>query len=418
MLFENQRQLLGAFDFTTEECSKILSALRQRHVPRLPGDAQQRALRFITTSRPVEIFLEQEVDDLNRLFSDGGYERRVVVGDFGAGKTHIKTYLLNHIRDERYGLDIAPILIDVPRTGQGFDFYRSLLLFQRAAGEAKGYRTVYPDVIRRLQDQVTRELREKHWTLFTSCAREWWLGESVVKERVLAELRGHGFSEQFSSAIVNLAEGVEGGHDKFLSVLERELTRGTGGEDLFVLVRKLLARVGYKGLVILIDEFGRLEHNAWTGMSESFAEEIASFHNSLESLVSDDTTFAVYMALFTPGSYWIGQVRPPKSGRESPETRGLQSQANARALFERLSGSEFRIPDLTLAEVERLTAKVVALYQASGLELKKNPSSDISRLAGTVYHKLKEEDSSISARWVLDGVLRGLDSLIINKKGR
>jgi hypothetical protein len=137
-LVNERRALLEEYNISPEDCRSTLDAFHQVEL----APISNRVLEYLTTSTRVQTFLESERKCIENILGKSRFNARIVVVGFGAGKSHVKTYLLGWLQ-RAHAKDALVVSFRIPGEHSGFNLFEDVLLFRY--DDSLQYRQVYKE---------------------------------------------------------------------------------------------------------------------------------------------------------------------------------------------------------------------------------------------------------------------------------
>lgn len=283
---------------------------------------------FITTSRPVENWLQNLEESVYRMRRGKiPIELSVVIGGYGAGKSHIKEYLFRKKIPNVEFLEIETtslLLSDMNPTSTVYDVFSLAILRTRAHLDAL-YEKIYIE------------------------------GEA---EGLSARLREDFIDNEFINIFSRYGELRHDNHQDFKPL--QDYISKKGAQIFLPLMRLYKKYLGVSGICIFIDEFEILQHLTLE-KRDRFIDSIREFYDLLASSIFDQETPSFKMIILCTLSYW----------------NEIISETHFRALETRVH--LFEIPPLVEDEIIALAEKLHVLYKKSG-NLESTANLDFARL--------------------------------------
>ena len=279
--------------------------------------------RFLTTSRPVEAWL-QKIEDSIKLMRQKKepFEFWVVTGGYGAGKSHMKEYLRrNEIKNLKF---LEPGL-------------SSMLQFKKHAVPVND-----------IYSLILLEIKPLLKPLYSTIKDKLPIRPNVdVNEDVKKTIRDYSIDDDFVNAFCTFAKsGNNDRHDS--QKLEEQIIKC--GEQLFLPIMKLLkSYLKTNGLCIFIDEFESLQFLD-SEKRMRFVQSLRPFYDTVASTRSDPTLPSLKIIVLCTLSFW----------------NELTSDTRSHALESRVH--LFEIPPLVEDEIKALAEKVYAIHKKSDIQ--------------------------------------------------
>jgi hypothetical protein len=309
-------------NITKDNCRVIINDLKGRVATSFnisERESQKNIVyRFLTTSRPVETWL-QNVDDSIKLMNHKKvpFEFWVVTGGYGAGKSHMKEFLRrNKINNLEF---LEPEISTILRSDESkvpiYDIFSFVLLQTRPFLDS-----LYDAIKKRLPFPSNGEVEE-------------------IKKR----LRIYPIEDDFIDAFCVYARSGSGNRRDFHTLEELIIIKG---EQLFLPLMKLYKKyLDINGLCIFIDEFESLQFlNPKT--RAKFVQSIRPFYDTIAS--TSPSLPAFKMIILCTLSFW----------------NDLTKDTYSQALETRIH--LFEIPPLVEDEIVALAEKIYPIYKKSG----------------------------------------------------
>ena len=343
----------------------LLSSLGAGVVPRI-------GLEYVAVGRRVEI--EALLRDLESI-ADGGAACRFIIGRYGAGKSFLLQLLRGNALERGFVVadaDLSPERRLAGSQGQGVATYRELIknLSTKARPEGGALSAMLERWIAAIQASVVQSGIDHDDPGF----------DQVVEQRIAAnahEMQDLVSGFDFAKVIIAYFRGYRNDDDALkdaaLRWLRGEFTTKTDARlalDVRVIIDdanwydylKLLARfsvsVGYKGLLVMVDEMVNLYKITNSVSREANYEKLlAMFNDTMQGR-------AEYLGLFFAGTPQF--LEDPRRGLFSYEA--LRSRLGetrfARDGVRDTAGPVLRIPILTSEELVVLLQRLAAIHEA------------------------------------------------------
>jgi hypothetical protein len=328
------------------ETAAILQSFGAGVVPRI-------GLQHVAVGRTDEI--NAMLSDLDKHVAEGGASFRLIVGRYGSGKSFLGQLIRNYALNKNFVVadaDLSPTRRLTGSRGEGLGTYRELMknLATRTVPTGGAYTAILERWISDIQSKVMSEGIEAEDPTFRDTVEQhirdtvsnmegmvhvydfanvinaywtgYWDGDDVRKEAALRWLRGeYNTKTEAKSAL------------KIVNVIINDET----WYDYIKLLARFVQSIGYKGLVIFIDEAVNLY---------KIANAVAR-NNNYERLLT------IYNDVLQGNAEYLGVVLSGTPQMVDDKTRGLYSYE---ALRTRLESSRFTNPNL-----RDLTSPVIRL---------------------------------------------------------
>lgn len=346
-----ERRLIEQNEISSDDCKRALDALHAVEVVPVSNSI----LDYLTTSDRVLYFLEEEIRKIQGILGKSLFKIQVVVGGFGAGKTHVKTYLSKWLNS--LGDDVINVSFRIPGEYKEFNFFEEILSFSKE--NTQQYSRVYSLVNKRLHENEKNKVNENIFELVGDI-----LTEGLVTNRKLNKyLISRGVPSELSEAIsFDKSNEQNKKNDNAESI--KDCLIGLAKQDgllAFNSAIEVLNEANFKGLCIFVDDFQNLEKRSWIEHSDAFATQLAQFHEALAKLFDCQLGISVYLMILVQGRFWEGG---------SEENPGFKHLASSEKLMQHWESSVFELGEFSNdEEILSLTRKVLALYEIAGINL-------------------------------------------------
>ena len=343
----------------------LLSSLGAGVVPRI-------GLEYVAVGRRVEI--EALLRDLENV-ADGGAACRFIIGRYGSGKSFLLQLLRNNALERGFVVadaDLSPERRLAGSQGQGVGTYRELVknLSTKSRPEGGALGSILERWIAAVQTRVAQDGIEPDDAGF----------DQAVEQRILAlthEMQNLVAGFDFAKVIIAYWRGHRQDNDQLkdaaLRWLRGEFTTKTDARlalDVRVIIDdanwydylKLLARfsaaVGYKGLLVMVDEMVNLYKITNSASREANYEKLlAMFNDTMQGR-------AEYLGLFFAGTpQFLEDARRGLFSYEALRSR-LGETRFARDGVRDTAGPVLRIPTLTNEELVVLLQRLAAIHES------------------------------------------------------
>ncbi len=325
--------------------------------------------RFLTTSRPVEVWL-QKVEDGIKLMSRKKvpFEFWMVTGGYGAGKSHMKEYLRRNEINRFKFLEPKIILSEPPKKISFLDFSQS------PAGDMPPVYDIFSLILLQTRPflDVLRDDLKKRQPLQLSRVRE-ELGKTA---------RDYPVDDDFVDAFCGYA-GLDGVNNSDFHALEELIINK--GEQLFLPLMELYKKyLGVNGFCVFIDEFESLQFLD-KSRRMAFVQSIRPFYDAIASTRSNPNLPSLKMIILCTLSFW----------------NELTRDASSQALETRIS--LFEIPPLVEDEIISLAEKIYIIHNKSGYPA---PQFDLNfnKLPPYLVHRAGIE-APLTPRFVINEII-------------
>lgn len=355
---------MGALTIPKRLSTALLNSLGAGVVPRV-------GLEYIAVGRKEEI--GALLEDLRNV-EEGGAAFRFIVGRFGTGKSFLLQILRNHAMDRGFVVadaDLSPERKLAGRDGQAVATYRELMRhlatkmrpeggalamllerwiagIQLVVSEESGLDQNNPRFFALVEGRILEVVREMagmvHGYDFATVLAAYWRGyrtqEDTLKENALRWLRGE-FNTK-SEAYKDL--GV------------RTIIDDNTWYDYIKLMANFVARVGYKGLIIFVDEainLYNLQHSA--SRQANYETILAMFNDTMQGKVD-------HLGIFIGGTPQF--IEDPRRGLFSYDAlkSRLEESRFLQAGVRDFTGPLIRLPALTSEELFVLLQRLADVH--------------------------------------------------------
>jgi hypothetical protein len=336
-----------------------------------------RLLAYITTSRGVERFLQDEERLLrslaNKRRSTQEYVLKVVKGGYGAGKSHMKTYLAERTRRWK---DVLVVDLDLARMKTPTDLFAEVL-----STRPDIYYALYLKMRQRAQNSTaTAGSRGGRWRdIFNRRPEELMRPrKKLIRESTSAELRDVITDDTFVRALVAYGEQCDE-KGKALGDFQdvRKILRRKGLELFLPILKAIRTQLGYRCIYIFLDEFEKLRFRD-SDFQANFVETLRVFHDEAARVTREPGNFpSIYFMILTIRVYWDEE---------------LSQAAAAQPFLERAESKVFEIPRLESDEFTTLADKLCALYEKAGSPIDASLALEIPNLHASIQDRLQEKE--------------------------
>ncbi len=307
--------------------------------------------------------------DFDEISADGGASFRLIVGRYGSGKSFLLQLLRNEAMHNRFVVadaDLSPQRRLTGSKGQGLALYRQLInnMATRTRPNGDAFAALLEKWISDIQSQIMKAGINSSSSIF----------DSMVEGRIndtVHEMEGmvHGFD--FGAVINAYLRGHQSGNDE----LQRAALRWLRGEfstktearralgvrviiddstwyDYIKLMAYFVRQIGYRGLVLFIDEAVNLYHISHpTSRNNNYERLLAIINDILQGQ-------AAYLGvLFGATPAMVEDTRRGLFGYEALRTR-LKESRFARQGLRDMSGPLIRLDVLSDNEIYVLLEKI------------------------------------------------------------
>lgn len=311
---------------SVDDCRIIINYLRSRIATdlgeTLPTDI---FYKFITTSRPVEQWLlsiEQKIRKMGRKKTPP--ELWVIIGGYGAGKSHMKEYVVDAAKKSPHiqtlTIEIADLLPTELNESSSVDNIYSLTLL-RTMGNLDN---LYNEILKIAgSTQKVAEVMDEHLS-----------------------------DKEFVNVFCGYGEALNN-HNGDIYLLRDLIIKN--GSQLFIPIMKLYKKyLKINGICIFIDEFEDLQHFSPEIKRNRFFESIRAFYDTLTKVYQDPELPSFEIVILCTLSYW-------EKLTEATSSQGLETRAK-----------DFEIPQLIEDEIITVAEKLYAIYKKAGQEYLRN----------------------------------------------
>ncbi len=231
------------------------------------GGAPQIGLEYISVGRKKEV--DAILADLNNI-AEGGGAFRFFVGQYGSGKSFLLHLARNNAMERGYivaNVDLSPEKRLAGTKGQGLKMYRELIsnLSTRTRPMGNAMESLLQKWITDLKRKVEKEgINENHRAYLD-------LVEEHIRETA-AEMQNYAYGYDLAQVLLKYWQGYKADDEELMNSalqwLRGEYERKSEARllgvsqiigddtwyDFIKLLARLSARIGYKGLLVLIDE--------------------------------------------------------------------------------------------------------------------------------------------------------------------
>lgn len=344
----------------------ILTSLGAGVVPRI-------GLEYITVGRKQEI--SALLADLKSI-EEGGAGFRFIVGSFGSGKSFMLQVLRNYAMEQGFVVadaDLSPERKLAGREGQAVATYRELM--RHLATKVRPEGGALPVLLERWIADVQLAVRQD--TGLESADPRF---VSTVETRIMATVgsmsglvHGYDFATVLAAYWRGHVTGEEGLKDSALRWLRGEFATKADAQkalgvrviiddstwyDYVKLMASFVARVGYKGLIVVIDEAINLYKLQHSGSRQANYEMLlAMFNDTMQGK-------ALHLGVLVGGTPAF--VEDPRRGLFSYDALKSRLEEGRFVVAGRrdLSGPLIRLPALTAEEQFVLLQRLAAIHQA------------------------------------------------------
>ena len=344
------------------DCQVIIDDLKSRVATsfKIEGEDSKRdaVYRFLTTSRPVETWL-QNVDDRIKIMSRKKvpFEFWMVTGGYGAGKSHIKEFLRrNEIEHLKF---LEPDISFMARSDERVASISSI--FSVILLETKPfYNSLYDSIKEALPTPSN--------------------GEEV--EEIKKAVRDYSIDDDFIDAFCTYANPNNSDRRDFRALEELIIEKG---EQLFLPLMKLFKDyLSINAFCIFIDEFESLQFLDSKRL-DKFIQSIRPFYDTIASTISNHDLPSFKTIVLCTYSYWNDLTRDERS-------QALESRVR-----------EFEIPPLVEDEIKELFEKIYMIYTKSDYQVPEIPLN-INEIQPFLINKAGI-DAPLTPRFVISEIL-------------
>lgn len=314
--------------------------------------------RYITTSRPVENWLQDVDDSVYKMVHEKIPPKLwMVTGGYGAGKSHMKEFLKrNEVENIKYLEPKISSLLPPDRYKVSiYDVFSLILL------ETKRF-------INPIYEARKKELH------FTS--------KGEIDKDIRKILTDNSIDDDFVDAFCAYARSDKG-NQRDLHILDELIINK--GEQLFLPLMKIFKKyIDIKGICILVDEFEGLQFLD-SKRQMRFIESIRALYDTVASTISNPDLPSFQMIILCTLSYWNDLIR------------------NSRSQALRTRVSLFEIPPLVEDEIIALAEKLYVIHKKSEYPAPEI-RLDFNKLPAYVIHRAGIE-SPLTARFVISEII-------------
>lgn len=325
--------------------------------------SQDYVYSFITTSRPVEKWLQRSEEQI-RLMSKKKVQVEIsmIIGGYGAGKTHIKDYLTRNKIDDVLFLELnLETMKEMNQNNHSafVDVYSFILLNFKHHLEILYDRLL--DLVKKdIGEQSPRDLDDAIKLMFKEFALDGHFVKALCSYGGLGKDRGD----------YKQLEGV---------LLE------TGHNVFFPLMKMYKKYMGIKGMCIFVDELEYLQYFQ-PEKRALFVASLREFHDAFAETFLDSYMPSCKVIILCTLSFWNEIITDTRS-------QALETRVDL-----------FEIPPLVEDEIMAIAEKLYALYRTSG-QLKSEIIFDSKKLQAYLIGKAAL-DAPLTPRFVIEQLMK------------
>lgn len=344
----------------------LINSLSAGVVPRV-------GLEYIAVGRKDEI--EVLLDDLDNIAAGGG-AFRFIIGRYGSGKSFLLQLIRNYAMERGFVVadaDLSPDRKLTGSTGAGLATYRELMhnLSTKARPDGGALVAIFERWLSDIQTQVVKETGVQ-----SDSPQFGYLVEEKIMETVNnMENLVHGFD--FAKVVVSYWRGYQLGKDElkdaalrwlrgefatkteaFTALKVRVIINDETWYDYVKLVANFVSGIGYKGLIVLIDEAVNLYKISHSNARQNNYEKVlAMFNDTMQGK-------AQHLGILMGGT--PNFLEDPRRGLYSYEAlrSRLVSSRFTSDRFKDKSGPIIRLPELSHAEIYVLLQNLLLIFDA------------------------------------------------------
>ncbi|MBP8003301.1 MAG: ATP-binding protein [Chloroflexi bacterium] len=372
----------------------LINSLSAGVVPRI-------GLEYIAVGRKGEI--EAVLQDLENV-SHGGAAFRFLIGRYGSGKSFMLQLIRNYAMERNFVVadaDLDPTRRLTGTNGAGLATYRELMsnLSTKTRPEGSALKAIFEKWISGIQTQTVTETGLKPTDPEFNAAVEKRIHEVVGNMEGMV----HGFD--FASVLTTYWQGYrredETQQDAALRWLRGEFAVKTEARnalgvrvivndddwyDYIKLMAHFVSQIGYKGLVVLIDEAVNLyKISNSVARQNNYEKLLAMFNDTLQGK-------ATHLAMLIGGTpAFLEDTRRGLFSYEALKSR-LETSRFSRQEYKDFSGPIIRLDALSHTEVYVLLTYLVNVFEAQYQVQDSASESDIQLFLQEVLHRLGADD--------------------------
>jgi hypothetical protein len=341
----------------------ILDYLRSRAATSLssPDKIQGRSIpselmfKYITTSRSVEAWLQNMEDKIYEMArAKKSAELWFIIGGVGAGKSHIKEYLLSLI-NKRPSVFSLELQVSKLKTNSTVDDILALVMLQ-----SKPYLDSLFDAM-----SINMDLEK-------------------IRERLRQENLDNEFIDIYCDYEISRKD-----HRAYFRPLE-ELLINKGIETYLPLIKLFKRHLGMKGLYIFIDEFEDLQ-DLVPERQESFISSMSTFFDEIAATLISQELPSFKLLIFCTISFWNVM-------HDGTRFRALETRANT-----------FEIIPLMDDEIVALAEKILVLYKKSGYPIS-NTNFRFNQLPAYLVKIASTENEPLTPRFIIKKIINIIEN--------